>query len=93
MNLMTKNKKDIDLIFQPNLARIEKILPQIRDHRLFQLKFIDENEFKIVSDFEVEKNLEQVNKRILGQEQEESKSTGDDSLEDAFMNKFKKFLE
>jgi len=49
MDLILKNKKDIDLIFQPNLARIEKVLPQIADHRLFQLKFIDENVSKAFS--------------------------------------------
>lgn len=38
-----KRKEDIDLIFQPNLARIERILPQMSDHRLFQLKFVDED--------------------------------------------------
>jgi sulfhydrogenase subunit gamma (sulfur reductase) len=49
MDLMAKNKKDVDLVFQPNQARIEKILPQIGDHRLFQLKFIDENVAKAFS--------------------------------------------
>ena len=35
--------KDIDLIFKPNLARIERILPQMEGHRLFQLRFVDED--------------------------------------------------
>jgi len=38
-----KKKAEIDLIFQPNLARIERILPQIAEHRLFQLRFVDED--------------------------------------------------
>ena len=38
-----KMSKEIDLVFKPNLARIERILPQMEDHRLFQLKFIDED--------------------------------------------------
>jgi NAD(P)H-flavin reductase len=38
-----KRKEDIDLIFQPNMVRIERILPQMTDHRLFQLKFVDED--------------------------------------------------
>jgi sulfhydrogenase subunit gamma (sulfur reductase) len=36
-------KEERDLIFQPNLARIERILPQIAHHRLFQLRFIEED--------------------------------------------------
>jgi hypothetical protein len=36
-----KKEAEIDLIFQPNLARIERILPQIADHRLFQLRFVN----------------------------------------------------
>jgi sulfhydrogenase subunit gamma (sulfur reductase) len=43
MELEMERKEDIDLIFQPNLARIERILPQMSDHRLFQLKFVDED--------------------------------------------------
>ena len=38
-----KKEAEIDLIFQPNLARIERILPQIAEHRLFQLRFVDED--------------------------------------------------
>lgn len=44
-----EREKEIDLVFQPNLARIERILPQIRDHRLFQLKFVDEEVVKAFS--------------------------------------------
>lgn len=43
MDVEMKKKENIDLIFRPNLARIEGILPQIHDHRLFQLKFLDED--------------------------------------------------
>jgi len=32
----------MELIFKPALARIERILPQIKNHRLFQLRFLDE---------------------------------------------------
>lgn len=49
MELRINRKEDIDLIFQPNLARIERILPQISDHRLFQLKFVDEGVAKAFS--------------------------------------------
>jgi NAD(P)H-flavin reductase len=42
-------EEEIDLIFQPNLARIERILPQIDNHRVFQLKFVDENVAKAFS--------------------------------------------
>jgi len=38
-----KINKEIDLIFKPNLARIERILPQMEGHRLFQFKFIDKD--------------------------------------------------
>jgi NAD(P)H-flavin reductase len=38
-----KMSKEIDLVFKPNLARIERILPQMEGHRLFQLKLIDED--------------------------------------------------
>ena len=38
-----KKKDKIDLFFQPNLARIERILPQVEGHRLFQLRFVDED--------------------------------------------------
>lgn len=44
-----EREKEIDLVFQPNLARIERILPQILDHRLFQLKFVDEEVVKAFS--------------------------------------------
>jgi sulfhydrogenase subunit gamma (sulfur reductase) len=43
MEFESKRSDEIDLIFQPHLARIERILPQINDHRLFQLKFVDED--------------------------------------------------
>ena len=43
MEFERKINEEIDLIFKPNLARIERILPQIEGHRLFQLKFIDED--------------------------------------------------
>jgi NAD(P)H-flavin reductase len=36
-------KEERDLIFQPNLARIERILPQIANHRMFQLRFVEED--------------------------------------------------
>ena len=49
MALQVKGKDDVDLIFQPSLARIERILPQISDHRLFQLEFVDENVSKAFS--------------------------------------------
>lgn len=49
MELTMNRKGDIDLIFQPNLAKIERILPQIEGHRLFQLKFVDEDVAKIFS--------------------------------------------
>jgi sulfhydrogenase subunit gamma (sulfur reductase) len=42
MELQLERKEEIDLLFQPNLARIEGVLPQMRNHRLFQLKFVDE---------------------------------------------------
>jgi sulfhydrogenase subunit gamma (sulfur reductase) len=42
MEAQMKEEEGIDLIFRPNLARIEKSLPQIDNHRLFQLKFVDE---------------------------------------------------
>jgi len=38
-----KKKAETDLAFQPNLARIERILPQIAEHRLYQLRFVDED--------------------------------------------------
>jgi NAD(P)H-flavin reductase len=41
MELQLERKEEIDLLFQPNLARIERVLPQMRNHRLFQLKFVD----------------------------------------------------
>ncbi|MFZ0447844.1 MAG: FAD/NAD(P)-binding protein [Desulfatiglandaceae bacterium] len=37
---LTKDGKP-DLAFEPKLARIERILPQISGHRLFQLRFLD----------------------------------------------------
>jgi NAD(P)H-flavin reductase len=49
MELTMDRKGDIDLIFQPNLAKIERILPQIEGHRLFQLKFVDEDVAKTFS--------------------------------------------
>jgi len=51
MEFESKRRDDIDLIFQPNLARIERILPQINDHRLFQLKFVDEDVARAFSYF------------------------------------------
>jgi sulfhydrogenase subunit gamma (sulfur reductase) len=51
MALQVKGKDEIDLIFEPNLARIERILPQIGDHRLFQLKFVDEDVAKAFSHY------------------------------------------
>lgn len=42
MDLDTRKKQELDLVFQPNLARIERILPQIKDHRLFQLRLVDD---------------------------------------------------
>lgn len=44
-----KRKEETDLIFQPSLARIVRIFPQISDHRLFQLKFVDEDVAKAFS--------------------------------------------
>lgn len=35
-----KSEEELDLIFEPNLAEIKRILPQIRDHRLYQLEFV-----------------------------------------------------
>jgi len=49
MESAMKKKEDIDLNFQPNLARIERILPQLDGHRLFQLKFIDKDVAKAFS--------------------------------------------
>lgn len=43
MDLDTRKKQELDLAFQPNLARIERILPQIKDHRLFQLRLVDDS--------------------------------------------------
>lgn len=43
MESAIKKKDKIDLFFQPNLARIERILPQVEGHRLFQLRFVDED--------------------------------------------------
>lgn len=43
MEVQMKKEEEIDLIFRPNLARIERSLPQIDNHRLFQLKFVDED--------------------------------------------------
>jgi len=37
-----KKNGEPDLAFEPYLARIENILPQIRGHRLFQLRFLDD---------------------------------------------------
>lgn len=34
-------KEERDIVFQPHLARIERILPQIANHRMFQLRFVD----------------------------------------------------
>jgi len=49
MESKKETNKEIDLIFKPNLARIERILPQMEGHRLFQLKFIDEDVVKAFS--------------------------------------------
>lgn len=38
-----ESEREVDLVFQPNLARIERILPQINNHRLFQLRFVDDD--------------------------------------------------
>ncbi|UCE34337.1 MAG: FAD/NAD(P)-binding protein [Deltaproteobacteria bacterium] len=43
MDLDARGKQDVDLVFEPNLARIERILPQVKDHRLFQLRFVDDS--------------------------------------------------
>jgi sulfhydrogenase subunit gamma (sulfur reductase) len=43
MALQAKKNEEIDLVFQPQPARIERILPQIGNHRLFQLRFVDED--------------------------------------------------
>jgi len=32
---------EVELFFRPHLARIERIFPQVADHRLFQLRFAD----------------------------------------------------
>jgi len=49
MKLAMKEEDQIDIFFQPNLARIEGILPQIAGHRLFQLKFVDDELVKAFS--------------------------------------------
>ncbi|NQT57061.1 MAG: FAD/NAD(P)-binding protein [Desulfobacteraceae bacterium] len=49
MKLAMKEEDQIDIFFQPNLARIERILPQIANHRLFQLKFVDDDLAKAFS--------------------------------------------
>jgi sulfhydrogenase subunit gamma (sulfur reductase) len=49
MGVRMKEEQGIDLIFRPNLARIERSLPQIDNHRLFQLKFVDEDVAKAFS--------------------------------------------
>ncbi|MBC8460814.1 MAG: FAD/NAD(P)-binding protein [Deltaproteobacteria bacterium] len=49
MKLAMKEEDQIDIFFQPNLARIERILPQIANHRLFQLKFVDDDLVKAFS--------------------------------------------
>jgi len=49
MKLAMKGEEQIDIFFQPNMARIERILPQIADHRLFQLKFVDDDVAKAFS--------------------------------------------
>lgn len=49
MDLDTRKKQELDLVFQPNLARIERILPQIKDHRLFQLRLLDDSAAKAFS--------------------------------------------
>jgi len=43
MESAIKKKDKIDLFFQPSMARIERILPQVEGHRLFQLRFVDED--------------------------------------------------
>ncbi len=42
MESAIQQENKTDLIFQPQLAKIERVLPQIGGHRLFQLKFVDE---------------------------------------------------
>lgn len=49
MKLAMKEEDQSDIFFQPNLARIERILPQIANHRLFQLKFVDDDLVKAFS--------------------------------------------
>ena len=49
MKLAMRGEEQIDVFFQPNLARIERILPQVANHRLFQLKFVDDNVAKAFS--------------------------------------------
>lgn len=46
---LAMKEDQIDIFFQPNLARIERILPQIDNHRLFQLKFVDDDLVKAFS--------------------------------------------
>ncbi|MGD2125608.1 MAG: FAD/NAD(P)-binding protein [Desulfobacteraceae bacterium] len=49
MEAETKTIQDVDLVFQPQFARVERILPQIAHHRLFQLKFLDKEVEKAFS--------------------------------------------
>jgi len=44
-----KKEEGVDLVFRPNMASIERILPQIDNHRIFQLKFVDEDVAKAFS--------------------------------------------
>lgn len=41
MDLQAGSKEAPDTVFLPQLARIERILPQIANHRLFHLRFVD----------------------------------------------------
>ena len=49
MEMAKRNSAAVDLVFQPNPARIERILPQIEGHRLFQLRFTDEDVGRVFS--------------------------------------------
>jgi len=49
MERTMKKEEGVDLVFRPNMASIERILPQIDNHRIFQLKFVDEDVAKAFS--------------------------------------------
>jgi len=49
VEMARENAAEVDLIFQPNPARIERILPQMEGHRLFQLRFVNENAAELFS--------------------------------------------